>query len=126
MRTLLAVLAALALVACRAGPDETVLRKDASERIAQALPAGTVSLTTLERRGSQVDPKAPSGETRRVIYFDTELTLDRDFDFGAWDSPGVAGIVSALGTGPRVRSLATSNSRGSAANARTARATRAL
>jgi len=101
MRTWLVVLTALVLVACRAGPDESALKKDVAERVAQALPPGTVSLTALERRGSQSDPKAPAGETRRVVYFDTELTLDRDFDFGAWDSPGVAGVVSALGTGPR-------------------------
>jgi len=42
-----------------------------------------------------------SGETRRLVYFDVELKLKRDFDFGAWDAPGVAGIVSALGTGPK-------------------------
>ena len=101
MRALLSVFVTLALAACGAGPDETALRKDVAERVAQALPAGTVTVATLERRGSQSDTKAPSGETRRIIYFDTELKLDRDFDFGAWDAPGVAGIVSALGTGPK-------------------------
>ena len=101
MRVLLQVLVTLALAACGAGPDETTLRKDVTERVAQALPAGTVTMATLERRGSQSDTKAPSGETRRIIYFDTELKLDRDFNFGGWDSPGVAGIVSALGTGPK-------------------------
>jgi hypothetical protein len=35
------------------------------------------------------------------VYFDAELKLERDFDFGAWDSPGVAGLVSALGAGPK-------------------------
>jgi TRAP transporter TAXI family solute receptor len=101
MRALLSVFVTLALAACGAGPDETVLKKDVTERVAQALPAGTVTVTTFERRGSQSDTKSPSGETRRIIYFDTELKLDRDFNFGAWDSPGVAGIVSALGTGPK-------------------------
>ena len=101
MRVLLHVLAVIVLAACGAGPDETTLRKDVAERVTQALPAGTVTVATFERRGSQSDTKAPSGETRRIIYFDTELKLDRDFDFGAWDAPGVAGIVSALGTGPK-------------------------
>ena len=101
MRALLNVLVILILVGCGAGPDETALKKDVSERVAHALPAGTVTMVTLERRGSQSDTKAPSGETRRIIYFDTELKLERDFNFGAWDSPGVAGIVSALGTGPK-------------------------
>jgi TRAP transporter TAXI family solute receptor len=95
------LLALAALAGCGAGPDEAALRKDVSERIAQALPAGTVSLAALERRGSQSDTKAPSGETRRILYFDATLRLERDYDFGAWDSPGVAGVISALGAGPK-------------------------
>jgi len=101
MRALLNALVLLTLVGCGAGPDEAALKKDVTDRVTQALPAGTVTIATFERRGSQSDTKAPSGETRRIIYFDTELKLERDFDFGAWDSPGVAGIVSALGTGPK-------------------------
>ena len=101
MRALISAVVTVILAACGAGPDESALRKDVAERVAQALPAGTVTVASLERRGSQSDTKAPSGETRRIIYFDTELKLERDFDFGAWDSPGVAGIVSALGTGPK-------------------------
>ena len=101
MRALISALVTLILAGCGAGPDESALRKDVAERVAQALPAGAVTVASLERRGSQSDTKAPSGETRRIIYFDTELKLERDFDFGAWDSPGVAGIVSALGTGPK-------------------------
>jgi TRAP transporter TAXI family solute receptor len=101
MRRLAAFLLALAVAGCGGGPDAEVLKKDVGERLAQALPAGTVSLAGFERRGSQADTKAPAGETRRIVYFDTELKLDRDLDFGAWDSPGVAGIVSALGAGPK-------------------------
>jgi TRAP transporter TAXI family solute receptor len=101
MRGLLNVLFLLTLAGCGTGPDEGALKKDVTERMAHALPAGTVTMVTLERRGSQSDAKAPLGETRRIIYFDSELKLERDFNFGAWDSPGVAGIVSALGTGPK-------------------------
>jgi TRAP transporter TAXI family solute receptor len=101
MRALLSLVVLFALAGCGAGPDESALKKDVADRLAQAVPAGTVALAALERRGSQSDTKAPSGETRRIMYFDAELKLERDFDFGAWDSPGVAGIVSALGSGPK-------------------------
>jgi len=94
-------LSLLALAGCGRGPDLDTLRKDVSGRLAQALPDGPVTFAAFERRGSQSDTKAPAGETRRIVYFDVELKLARDFDFGAWDAPGVAGIVSALGTGPR-------------------------
>jgi TRAP transporter TAXI family solute receptor len=101
MRHLVALVLALSAAGCGGGPDGDALKQDVGERLAQALPAGTVSLAALERRGSQSDTKAPAGETRRIVYFDTELKLERDFDLGAWDSPGVAGLVSALGAGPK-------------------------
>jgi TRAP transporter TAXI family solute receptor len=90
-----------ALAGCGGGPELDALKSGVTERLAQALPAGTVALVSLERRGSQSDTKAPAGETRRIVYFDADLKLERDFDFGAWDSPGVAGLISALGAGPK-------------------------
>jgi len=102
MRTFFFLVSIVAMLAgCGGGPDADALEKDLNDRLAQALPEGVVTLTAFERRGSQADTKAPPGETRRIVYFDAGLKLARDFDFGAWDSPGVAGIVSALGTGPK-------------------------
>lgn len=101
MRVLIAILFVLAAAGCSRGPATDALKGGVGERIAQALPPGTVTLASFARRGSQSDSKAPAGETRRIVYFDAELKLERDFDFGAWDAPGVAGLVSALGTGPR-------------------------
>ena len=59
MRALLSALVVLAVAGCGAGPDEAALTKDVTERVTQALPAGTVTIATLERRGSQSDTKAP-------------------------------------------------------------------
>lgn len=101
MRIFCILLTALLLAGCGRGPDEGTLEKDVTGRLAQALPGQTLSFVDFARRGSQSDTKAPAGETRRILYFDAELKLERDFDFGAWDSPGVAGIVSALGTAPK-------------------------
>ena len=101
MRLFALSLLLMVLVGCGGGPDAEALRKDAVARLSNALPEGIVSIVALDRRGSQADTKAPPEETRRIVYFDATLKLDRDFDFGAWDSPGVAGMVSALGTGPK-------------------------
>jgi TRAP transporter TAXI family solute receptor len=89
------------LAACGGRPDGDAVRADVSRRLAQAMPDGAVTLAEFHRRGSQGDAKAPVGETRRIVYFDADLTVTRDVDLGAWDSPGVAGIVSALGAGPK-------------------------
>ncbi len=101
MRRVLVLFAVLLLAACGGGPDAPTLRRDVEARLAQALPAGTLTLVELTRRGSQADTRAPAGETRRTLYFDAVLRVERDFDFGAWDAPGVAALVSALGAGPK-------------------------
>lgn len=101
MRRLLPLLLFLACLAgCSAGPDAEALRKDVSERVTQSLPPGAVTLVEFVRRGSQSDIKSRE-ETRRVVYFDAVFKVERDLDFGAWDAPGVAGLVSALGAGPK-------------------------
>ena len=101
VRRSLTFLLILTVVGCGGGPDADALKQNVAERLAGALPPDTVSITAFARRGSQNDVEAPAGETRRIVYFDADLRLARDFDFGAWDAPGVAALVSALGTGPK-------------------------
>ncbi|WP_237173639.1 TAXI family TRAP transporter solute-binding subunit [Paracandidimonas lactea] len=101
MRALLASLILIFLAACGGGPDVQALRTGVDTRLEHALPAGVLDLTSLIRRGSQRDTRAPAGENRRIVYFDAELKLLRDIDFGAWNAPGIAGLVSALGAGPK-------------------------
>jgi TRAP transporter TAXI family solute receptor len=102
MMTRKMVMAALLVVfGCSQGPNIETLRKDVTERLEKGAPAGVVAIGSLGRRGSAPDAKAPAGEDRRLIYFDAELSLAKDYDFGGWESPGVAGLVTALGTGPR-------------------------
>jgi TRAP transporter TAXI family solute receptor len=83
------------------GPDEQALRRDVQERVAQAVPGQLLVLEDLERRGSQRDLKAPAGETRSIVYYDARFRVQKNVDFGAWDAPGMAGLVSALGSGPK-------------------------
>jgi TRAP transporter TAXI family solute receptor len=101
MRRSLALLLALALGGCSGGPDAPTLRSDVAARLAEALPGGELSLSGFDRRGSQSDAKAPAGESRRIVYFDAELKLEGDYNFGTWDGPGIAGLISALGAGPK-------------------------
>ncbi len=101
MKVLLGCLFLVLLTACSNGPDADTVRADVAQRIEQTLPGGTIELASLERRGSQADTRAPAGETRRIVYFDAQLRLTRDINFSAWNAPGVSGLVSALGAGPK-------------------------
>jgi TRAP transporter TAXI family solute receptor len=105
------ILAAL-LAGCAREPDEASLRAEVETRLAAALPEATVEVSAFARRGSQRDSTAPADSVRRNIYFDVELRLLRDYDFGAWDAPGVAGLVGALGSGPKgLRGIETGGNR---------------
>src|SRR5690606_30226504 len=101
MRVFISCLFLVLLVGCSYGPDVDTVRADVGQRLELALPGDVVELAGLERRGSQADTKAPAGEKRRIVYFDATLRLTRDIDFGAWNAPGVSGLVSALGAGPK-------------------------
>ena len=101
MRSAALLCLGLVLTACGGGPDGATLRKDVEARLAEALPQSGVVMQDFARRGSQADTKAPAGETRRIMYFDVDLKLARDVDLGSWDGPGVAGVISALGAGPK-------------------------
>ncbi|MDX3895875.1 TAXI family TRAP transporter solute-binding subunit [Pusillimonas sp.] len=101
MKRLFACLLFAMLAACGRGPDVDIVRADVSAQLVEALPGQEIEIVSLKRRGSQRDTDAPPGETRRLVYFDTELKLDRDVDFGAWSSSGISALVSVLGAGPR-------------------------
>lgn len=99
-RLLLIVLFTL-LAACSRGPEQQTLEAELRQRLEQAFPTDSLSLVSLKRRGSASDASAGPDEERLLVYFDAELQVERDLDFGSWDSPGVASLVSALGAGPR-------------------------
>lgn len=101
MRLLILLLCAALLAACSRGPTPETLQSDLQQRLQQVFPASLLSLDQLQRRGSANDANAPDGEKRLVVYFDATLKVEQDQDFGAWDSPGVASLVTALGAGPR-------------------------
>ncbi|RTZ45771.1 TAXI family TRAP transporter solute-binding subunit [Candidimonas sp. SYP-B2681] len=108
MRSIFACLFLIFLSACSLGPDTDALRTDIEQRLEFALSKDVVELVSLERRGSQKDTRAPAAEDQRIIYFDAALKLKRDIDFSAWNAPGVAGLVSSLGAGPKGMSGITS------------------
>ncbi|WP_394559621.1 TAXI family TRAP transporter solute-binding subunit [Aquipseudomonas alcaligenes] len=101
MRRMLLLIAIVLLAACSRGPDQQALENDLRQRLQQAFPGDKLSLVALHRRGSADDAHDAPGEDRLLVYFDAELRVEHDLDFGSWDSPGVASLVSVLGAGPR-------------------------
>ena len=63
------------------------MRADVERGLTATYGADQFKIADLKRRGSAADSTAPAGETRRVVYYDVELRLDRDVTLGAWDNP---------------------------------------
>ena len=101
MRALLMVFCLILLTACSKGPASDTLQRDVQQRLHDAFPDSVLRLTELTRRGTANDANAPPGEKRLVVYFDATLKVEQAQNFGAWDSPGVASLISLMGAGPR-------------------------
>ena len=91
----------LLLAACSRQPDTVSLQAHVQQELAQTYGNDLFKVVHLQRMGSAQDNSAPAGETRRVVYFDIELKLQRDVMLGGWDEPGAASLVTLLGAGPR-------------------------
>lgn len=100
MRQVFLLIACLLLAACSRGPDSARLEADVKARLQQVF-GNQLQLQQLQRRGAATDSQAPAGSEQLIVYFDAELHLQHAYDFSAWDSPGVASLLSVLGAGPR-------------------------
>lgn len=101
VRPMALLLLLVGLSGCGREPPADQLQRDILARLSGAFEPGVFNVVSLSRRGSSRDINSPSGEERHVIYYDATLQVTRDVNFGSWDSPGVASIVTAFGAGPK-------------------------
>lgn len=101
LRSVFVVLALAILAACGGQPEAEQLRSDVGRQLAQVYGQDAFRIVELNRLGSAVDSGAPAGETRRVVYYDIALQLEKDIELGGWDQPSVASLVTVLGAGPQ-------------------------
>lgn len=101
MRAALSLILLLALSACGRGPNIEQIERDLAQRLAQVFGDGALQIAEIDARGSSPDITAPSGESRRVVYYDARLKVARDLSFGNWDTAGVASLVNVLGAAPK-------------------------
>jgi TRAP transporter TAXI family solute receptor len=87
----------LLLAGCGGGPDAANVEKVVQARVAQAFPDGAVSVSSFRRLGSSPLAAGEDGRARRIVYYNTALTLDRDIDFSSWQGLNVAAVANLLG-----------------------------
>ena len=101
LRAVFALVLLLALSACDSGPKIDQVQRDLAERLSQVFGGEVMQVAEISSRGSAVDITAPSGESRRIVYYDARLRVVRPISFGGWNTAGVASLVNVLGAAPK-------------------------
>ncbi len=89
--------AVLALAGCVRQPDAAFVREAVQQQLDAALGGRVLQIEAFRRAGSQ----QLAGREGRLVYFDAQLMLTRDYDFTQWDAHNVATLGNLLGTGPK-------------------------
>lgn len=98
-RALLLLALALLLAACQRGPEADQVRAELQSQLDAALGGRVLQIESLRRAGSgSFRNETGSG---RVVYYNAQLKLMRDYDFTKWDAQSVATLAELLGAGPR-------------------------
>ena len=92
-----ALLLALLLAACARGPDGNEVREAMQKQLDDALGGRVLVVERLTRAGGAPLKDRPG----RLVYFNAELKLARDYDFTRWDAHSVATLANLLGAGPK-------------------------
>jgi TRAP transporter TAXI family solute receptor len=100
MRWLSLMLALLAVAGCRRGPDTEELQAQLQQVLDEDYEAGLFLVDGLWRKG--VYPFRAEGDDRArlLVYYDAELSFQRDRRLSDWDSVGVGSLVGVLGATP--------------------------
>lgn len=93
LRRLSALLALLLLAACGGEPDADAVRQAVQGDLDQTFGEGVIEITTFNRQGSGAD----TGSGDRVVYFTTEVTFQKPYDFSAWQGRNLAALADVLG-----------------------------
>jgi hypothetical protein len=93
----LALALLLVLAACARGPDTAAVQQAIQKQLDDALGGRVLTVAHLTRAGGVPLKDAPG----RLVYFNAELELARDYDFTRWDAHSVASLANLLGAGPK-------------------------
>lgn len=83
------------LAGCDRQPEAPAVREAMQQQIDAALGSGVLQIEKFRRAGSQ----RLTGQPGRLVYFNAEMKLLRDYDFTQWDTHNLATLASLLGAG---------------------------
>ncbi len=92
---------AFTLVACSSAPDDAQVREVLNERLQTVFTELVLAVDTIKHMGSGPLPDSADGAARKVVYFNSKLTLKRDYAFSDWDALGPSALATLLGATER-------------------------
>ncbi len=85
---------------CRSGPDGQFVNETLQERLDQRFGEDLFEVSKLTRRGHY--PFTADDDSQRVlVYYDAELSFQRDHALSDWDQLNVGSLISVLGATPQ-------------------------
>jgi len=93
----LTLLTAFTLAGCSRAPDENVVRAVVEDRLEVAFSDPLLTISNFRRLGSAPLSSAEDGASRMIVYYNAELTLDRNYQFSDWESLNPVALASLLG-----------------------------
>lgn len=100
-RLLLVLLVALLPGGCGQAPDAEDTRAIVEARLQAAFADPVVAIASFRRLGSNPLPADGTGTTRRIVYYNARLVLERDYAFGDWEALNPAALANLLGATER-------------------------
>ncbi len=97
---LLALSLILQVAGCRKGPGQDDLRAEIQQKLDTHFQAGLFEVTHLVRRGSYPYREEGDERDRLLVYFDADVTFQKDYKLSNWDQLNVGSLVSVLGATP--------------------------
>ncbi|EWY41687.1 C4-dicarboxylate ABC transporter substrate-binding protein [Skermanella stibiiresistens SB22] len=97
LRVAAIVLALGATTACERMPDEATVRDALQGAIGSTFEEPTFEVAAFERVGSGPLTAGDGGTERKIVYYNADLRLLRDYSFNDWEALNVSAIASLLG-----------------------------
>ncbi|QQP91165.1 TAXI family TRAP transporter solute-binding subunit [Skermanella sp. TT6] len=95
---LLVLVAALGfLAACEKVPDEAAVRDALQSALETTFPDPMFEIADFNRVGSGPLPADAGGAERRIVYYNADLRVLRDYSFGDWEALNVSALANLLG-----------------------------
>ncbi|WP_158046369.1 TAXI family TRAP transporter solute-binding subunit [Skermanella pratensis] len=96
-RALVLITALGFLAACEKVPDEAAVRSAVQNALDTTFPDPVFEISEFNRVGSGPLPADPNGVERRIVYYNADLRVLRDYSFSDWEALNVSALANLLG-----------------------------